>query len=102
VVVVPGLGFTAIRSIGVVRSQRASERESRLLGGLLGLAAQATGEDHLVATPQLVRLSQARVHLCACEFFVHEIHGGAPVLVGLHGGGVILRSGRGAELGSAR
>jgi hypothetical protein len=64
-----------------VRSQRPSECESRLLGGLLGLAAQATGEGHLVATPQLVRLSQARVHLCACEIFMHEIHLGAPVLV---------------------
>jgi hypothetical protein len=61
------------------------ERESRLVSRLLGLAAQATGEGQLVASPQLLRLSQARAHLCACEIFVHEIHLSAPVLVGGHG-----------------
>jgi hypothetical protein len=64
----------------------ASERESRLLCGPLSLAAESTGESHLVAPPQLLRLSQARVHLRAGQVFLHEIHLSAPVLVGLHVG----------------
>jgi len=31
-----------------------------------------------------MRLSQARGHLCAREFFVHEIHRDTSVRVGLH------------------
>ena len=55
-------------------SDRAGEGETRLLRGLLGLAAHTTGQGQLVATSQLLRLSQARGHLRACEFFMHEIH----------------------------
>jgi hypothetical protein len=87
VVVVPGLDGHRDQVIGVRFSEGSSERESRLLRGLLSLAAEATSESHLVAAPQLLRLSQARAHLCAGQFFIHEIHLGAPVLVGLHGCG---------------
>jgi hypothetical protein len=38
----------------------------------------------VVAPSQFVRLSQARGHLRACEFFMHEIHVSASVSVGLH------------------
>jgi hypothetical protein len=63
---------------------RTGEGETRLLRSLLGLAAHPTGQGHLVATPQLVRLSQARGHLRACEFFMHEIHVVPSISVGLH------------------
>src|SRR5690349_24236611 len=66
------------------RSDRASEGETRLLRGLLGLAAHTTGQGHLVAAPQFLRLSQARGHLRACEFFMHEIHVVPSISVGLH------------------
>ncbi|CUR60435.1 hypothetical protein NOCA1210106 [metagenome] len=65
-------------------SDRASEGETRLLRGLLGLAAHATGHGQVVTASQFMRLSQARGHLRACEFFIHEIHVGASVSVGLH------------------
>ena len=63
--------------------ESAGEGETRLLRCLLGLAAEPTGAGHLVAAPQLLRLSQARGHLCARQVLVHEIHLGAPGLVGL-------------------
>jgi hypothetical protein len=49
-------------------SQRASEGETRLLRGLLGLAAESASEDQLVALSPVVRLSQARGHLSPREF----------------------------------
>ncbi|MDZ5662690.1 hypothetical protein HN031_13195 [Nocardioides sp. zg-1308] len=85
------LGSPAIRVERVPRSvlevlcsDRASEGETRLLRGLLGLAAQPTGHGQVVAASQFVRLSQARGHLRACEFFMHEIHVVASISVGIH------------------
>jgi hypothetical protein len=60
----PPVGFT-----GVSRSQRASEGETRLLRGLLGPAAESASEEQLVPLPPVVRLSQARGHLCARKLF---------------------------------
>ena len=51
------------------RSQRASEGETRLLRGLLGLAAESAGQEQLVPLSPVVRLSQARGHLCARKLF---------------------------------
>ncbi len=65
-------------------SQRASEGETRLLRGLLGPAAESASEEQLVPLTPVMRLSQARGHLCAREFFLHEIHGCTSVRVGLH------------------
>jgi hypothetical protein len=80
---VPGLGVHRDQVIGVRSvSEGAGKRESRLLCGPLSPAAESTGESHLVASPQLLRLSQARAHLCAGQVFIHEIHLRAPVLVG--------------------
>ena len=50
-------------------SQRASEGETRLLRGLLGLAAESASQEQLVPLTPVMRLSQARGHLCAREFF---------------------------------
>jgi hypothetical protein len=61
----PPVGFTG----SSVASQRASEGETRLLRGLLGLAAESAGEEQLVPLPPVVRLSQARGHLCARKLF---------------------------------
>lgn len=88
-VVVPGLSprllvLTAGRAGPAVVSQGASESESRLLRGLLGLAAEPAGQEQLVPLTPRSRLSQARGHLRPREFFVHEIHVSASVPVGLH------------------
>jgi len=61
----PPVGYTESLS----RSQRASEGETRLLRGLLGLAAESASEEQLVPLPPVVRLSQARGHLCARKLF---------------------------------
>jgi hypothetical protein len=45
-----------------------------------------------VATAQLLRLSQARGHLGPRKGFVHGVHGGTPVSVGLHQVGVEIPS----------
>src|ERR671912_235151 len=66
------------------RSDGASEGETRQLCCLLSLAAESTGHGQLVATTQLLRLSQARGHLGPREGFVHGVHGGTPASVGQH------------------
>ena len=63
-------GWPAIRAAGPEGPlQRAGEGEASLLRCLLGLAAQAAGAGQLVAAPRLLRLSQARGHLCPRQFF---------------------------------
>jgi hypothetical protein len=64
-----------------VSSQRPGEGQSSLLGCLLRLAAESAGAGHLGTTPELLRLSQARGHLCAGQVFVHERHVGTSVQV---------------------
>jgi len=59
-------------------SESASKGEASLLRCALSLAADATGAGQLGLT-QLLRLSQARVHLRACQVFVHEVHLDTPV-----------------------
>jgi hypothetical protein len=68
--------------------QRAGEGESSLLRGPLGLAAEPASTGQLVTLPKLLRLSQARGHLCAGQIFIHEIHVVTSVRVRVRGGGV--------------
>jgi hypothetical protein len=92
VIVVPGSVSHPRSGVRSVRGadlntvlQCASEGEARLLRSQLSLAAEAACSGQLVALSQLLRLSQARGHLCAGQAFVHEIHGVTSVSVGLHG-----------------
>jgi len=62
-------------------SKCASKSETRLLCGFLDLAAEPTRQDQLVAPTPLLRLSQARGHLRACQVFMHEIHVGTSVRI---------------------
>src|SRR3546814_11389551 len=61
-----------------------SDREACLLRGPLSLAAEPTGHRDLVTAPACLRLSQARGHLRACQFFVPETHVVTPVRVVVH------------------
>jgi len=71
--VVPGsLRTLAIRSRRC-SSDGAGQGQTRLPLGLLGLAAQPPRRRLLAATTELLRLSQARGHLCPREVFVHEV-----------------------------
>jgi hypothetical protein len=59
--------------VEAVLSDGAGQGQTRLPRGLLGLAAQTPGRRLLATATQLLRLSQARGHLCAREVFVHEV-----------------------------
>ena len=53
--------------VGADAQKRAGEGEACLLHGLLGPAVQTAVAGQLVAATELLRLSQARGHLRACE-----------------------------------
>jgi hypothetical protein len=69
----------------LLASDHPGEGEASLLRRLLSLAAEATGDGQLVAAPQLLRLSQARGHLCPGQCFVLKFHLSAPDSARVHG-----------------
>jgi hypothetical protein len=66
----------------VFLSHGAGEGQTRLSRGLFGLATHPTERHLLAAATELLRLSQARGHLCARKVLIHEVvhHGLSPVL----------------------
>ena len=54
-----------------LRLTGAGEGEPRLLGGTLGTSGQSPVHGELVTPSQVMRLSQAHGHLCACQIFIH-------------------------------
>jgi hypothetical protein len=72
--VVPGSQNTRDQVEAVFLSDSAGEGQTRLSRGLLGLATQPTGRHLLATATELLRLSQARGHVCAREVLVHEVH----------------------------
>jgi hypothetical protein len=66
-------GNTRDQVEGGASSVGAGQGQTRLPRGLLGLAAQPTSGRVLATTSELLRLSQARGHLCAREIFVHQV-----------------------------
>lgn len=73
--------------------QRAGEHESCLQGCALGATGLPSGQDELVPTSQVTRLSQALGHLRPSQVFVHEVHlsCSGPVLTSVGWGAAVLR-----------
>lgn len=74
----------------VGRSEHAGNGETRLPSRTLSATGKAPRGHELVPTSHLLRLSQARGHMCPRQVFVHEIHLLAPVRCGVHGVAVRL------------
>lgn len=49
------------------------------MGRTLGTLRQPVGHQESTLTSLCSRLTEALGHLCASQFFVHEVHGIAPV-----------------------